>query len=155
MVGMQIPSLYTSGSMSLLCFLCFSVYHGWYRDAQSLHAWAYEFMPSLVTNLQDNKFHNEVLFSAEPWLVDFYAPWCSHCKVFAPELEKIAKVSNDYCLMTNNIPFLGGLLVTNPPIRLMCQTSVCPSTFWFPDSNSNMLLPIDLKLTRVVGHQLS
>ena len=26
--------------------------------------------------------------------------------------------------------FLGGLRVTNPPIRLMCPTSVCPSTFF-------------------------
>ena len=26
--------------------------------------------------------------------------------------------------------FLDGLHVTNPPIRLMCPTSVCPSTFF-------------------------
>ena len=35
---------------------------------------------------------------------------------------------------------LGGLRVTNPPIRLMCLTSACPSIFSFPDSNSKTLL---------------
>ena len=36
------------------------------------------------------------------------------------------------------VDFLGGLRVTNPPIRLMCPTSVCLSVrphFSFPDSN--------------------
>ena len=28
------------------------------------------------------------------------------------------------------ISFLGGLRVTNPPIRLMCPTSICLSTFF-------------------------
>ena len=51
--------------------------------------------------------------------------------------------------------FLGGLCLTNPPIRLMCVMYACLSTFWFLDSNSNRLLPINLKLNRVVGHHLS
>ena len=43
----------------------------------------------------------------------------------------------------------------------MCQVdthclllSTWPSTFWFPDSNLNMLLLINLKLNRVVGLHL-
>ena len=51
--------------------------------------------------------------------------------------------------------FLGGLRVTNPPIRLMCPTSVCPSTFSFPDSNSKMVCPIEFKLDREIDHHHS
>ena len=51
--------------------------------------------------------------------------------------------------------WMGSWRLTNPPIGLMCLTSVCLSIFLFGDSNSNTLLPIDLKLHRVVWHHLS
>jgi DnaJ family protein C protein 10 len=69
----------------------FHVYSNWYRDAPSLRAWLFEYLPSLVTNLDASKFHSEVLQSNDPWIVDFYAPWCGHCQVFAPEFEHVAK----------------------------------------------------------------
>ncbi|RCN39571.1 thioredoxin [Ancylostoma caninum] len=33
----------------------------------------------------------QVLDADEPWIVDFYAPWCGHCVQFAPVYEQIAK----------------------------------------------------------------
>lgn len=69
----------------------FHVYTNWYRDAQSIRTWLYEHLPSLVTSLDASKFRTEVLQSSDPWIVDFFAPWCGHCQVFAPEFEQVAK----------------------------------------------------------------
>ncbi|XP_067687759.1 dnaJ homolog subfamily C member 10-like [Haliotis asinina] len=75
----------TSGSGS------FHMYNGWHRDAGSLRAWAYEFLPSKVKVLQQYNFRKKVLESRESWIVDFYTPWCGHCQVFKPEFEKVAE----------------------------------------------------------------
>uniref|UniRef100_A0A915C0J1 Protein disulfide-isomerase A6 homolog n=1 Tax=Parascaris univalens TaxID=6257 RepID=A0A915C0J1_PARUN len=44
-----------------------------------------------VVELTQSNFHNRVLNSDEIWIVEFYAPWCGHCKNFAPEYKKAAK----------------------------------------------------------------
>ncbi len=44
-----------------------------------------------MTNVDQNNFQNEVLAAAEPVLVDFWAPWCSPCRMVAPIVEKIAQ----------------------------------------------------------------
>lgn len=66
-------------------------YSGWHRDAESMRAWAYEFLPTKVETLTWNKFQKKVLSSSDAWIVDFYAPWCGHCQVFKPEFEKVAE----------------------------------------------------------------
>lgn len=76
-----------------LCVLYFSTYSGWHRDAESLRAWAFEFLPSKVETITWNKFQ-KILSGKEAWILDFYAPWCGHCQVFRPEFEKVAIVSN-------------------------------------------------------------
>lgn len=40
--------------------------------------------PSSVIELTDANFDEQVLNSSDLWLVEFFAPWCGHCKTLAP-----------------------------------------------------------------------
>lgn len=44
-----------------------------------------------VVMLNSANFKSKVLESNELWLVEFFAPWCGHCKNLAPEWSKAAK----------------------------------------------------------------
>jgi protein disulfide-isomerase A6 len=44
-----------------------------------------------VVKLTADNFSEKVLDSNEPWLVEFFAPWCGHCKNLVPAWEGAAK----------------------------------------------------------------
>ena len=52
----------------------------------------YEASTSKVEKLTAQNFIDKVINSDELWLVEFYAPWCGHCKNLEPHWDKAAKI---------------------------------------------------------------
>ena len=47
-----------------------------------------------VKEFTDSNFETEVLNSAQPVLVDFWAEWCMPCRMLTPTIEKLARDYN-------------------------------------------------------------
>ncbi|GIY48685.1 dnaJ homolog subfamily C member 10 [Caerostris extrusa] len=83
--------LYPKGDKGLERYFTYS---GWSRDTMSLHAWIFNFLPSKVKTLTPSTY-NATLADSSPWLIDYYAPWCEHCQIFAPEFQRVAELVYD------------------------------------------------------------
>ena len=53
------------------------------------------FVSKNIIQLSDATFDQEVLKSAAPVLVDYWAEWCGPCKMIAPLLDEIAEELGD------------------------------------------------------------
>ena len=48
-------------------------------------------MSEMIKHVSDTTFEQDVLKSANPVLVDFWAEWCGPCKMIAPILDEVSK----------------------------------------------------------------
>lgn len=56
-----------------------------------------------VQHISKQDFHQEVLSSDKPVLLDFWAPWCGPCRMLSPILDEIAAERPDIKVCKVNV----------------------------------------------------
>ena len=56
-----------------------------------------------VLHVNKDNFHNEVLNSEKPVLLDFFASWCGPCRMVGPILDEIAQEREDIKVCKVNV----------------------------------------------------
>ena len=56
-----------------------------------------------VIHINKENFHQEVIASDKPVLLDFWAPWCGPCRLLAPILDEVAQERGDIKVAKVNV----------------------------------------------------
>lgn len=75
-----------------------------------------------VLHINKENFHNEVLNSDKPVLLDFFASWCGPCRMVGPILDEIAEEREDIKVCKVDVD-------QEPELAAQYQVSSIPTLF--------------------------
>ena len=80
-----------------------------------------------VVQLTQSNFQQQVVNSEEVWVVEFFAPWCGHCRNFEPEYNKLPGIIGKRVHIaridgSKNQQFMGKYQVKGFPTVLLFDT---------------------------------
>ena len=56
-----------------------------------------------IIHINKDNFHQEVMASEKPVLLDFWAPWCGPCRMLSPILDQVARERGDIKVAKVNV----------------------------------------------------
>ncbi|WFC97327.1 protein disulfide-isomerase [Malassezia yamatoensis] len=91
--------------------------------------------PSHVVELTQDNFDQIVMDKNKNVLVEFYAPWCGHCKNLAPIYEKAAKVfkRDSHCVLAK----LNADDPQNADVKRRFQINSYPTLLFYPEGSED------------------
>lgn len=133
--------------------------------------WLFLTLVAVVTALYDSSddvkiltpsnFNQQVIQSDGLWLVEFFAPWCGHCKSLAPEWKKAAKalkgIVNVAAVDASEHQSLGGQYGVQgfPTIKIFGLNKAKPEDYNGARSASAIVDTAISKLKELVNQRLS